>query len=172
RERWPIPRERLGTEAPALVLENKSRRLVAEWLAKRYIRAAFPTAFDRRWRPKMSDWLALLQRHSSWIQGIYLRLNTLAELVDTDPYRCDLIVAVPAKMKGGAGWAATRDEIDREVASFWEQFEPSVEFEGVDVLGTDEISLADIETYQRFDADWVSFADDSAATPAAADMTL
>ena len=27
------------------------------------------------------------------------------------------------------------------------------------------------EPYQRFDADWVSFADDSPATPAAADMT-
>jgi hypothetical protein len=34
------------------------------------------------------------------------------------------------------------------------------------------ITLADIEVYQRFDADWVNYADDSATTPATLDMTM
>ena len=37
-------------------------------------------------------------------------------------------------------------------------------------LGTDEITLADIESYQRFDADWVSFEDDTPTIPTTADM--
>lgn len=49
-DRWEIPRELLMEEAPAARLPDGKRRLVAEWLAKRYIRAAFPTAFDARWR--------------------------------------------------------------------------------------------------------------------------
>jgi hypothetical protein len=80
------------------------------------------------------------------------------------PYKCHLIVAVPAKAKKEQGWAAKRDELDREIEAFWKQFEPSIECVGVDVLGTDELTLAEIEPYQRFDADWVSFADDTAST--------
>ena len=41
----------------------------------RYIRAAFPSAFDSRWRA-MREWVALLREHAEWIQGIYLRLST------------------------------------------------------------------------------------------------
>ena len=40
-----------------------------------------------------------------------------------------------------------------------------------EVLGVSRPTLYDIEPSQRFDADWVSFADDSALTPPAADMT-
>ena len=44
-DRWPIPRELLLGEGPQGQLADKERRLVAEWLAKRYIRAAFPDGF-------------------------------------------------------------------------------------------------------------------------------
>jgi hypothetical protein len=60
--------------------------------------------------------------------------------------------------------------VSDEVEAFWEHFAPAIECAGVEVLGTDELTLADIEPYQRFDADWVSFADDTASTPSAADM--
>ena len=158
------------TEPPARVLGDKERRLLAEWLAKRYIRAAFPTAFDGRWRAKLRDWTSLLEKHSRWVQGVYLRLNTLCELEEPTPYKVHLFVAAPAAAKKEAGWATKRDELEREVETFWKQFTPGIECVGVDVLGTDQLTLAEIEPYQRFDADWVSFADDSPATPAA-DMT-
>ena len=79
-DRWAIPRELLVEERPADFLPDAERRLVAEWLAKRYIRAAFPTAFDYRWRAKSKAWQRLLKRYSRWIQGVYLRLHTLREL--------------------------------------------------------------------------------------------
>ena len=170
-ERWTLPREVLSTEAPARLLGDKERRLIAEWLAKRYIRAAFPTAFDGRWRAKLRDWTRLLEKHSRWLQGVYLRLSTLRELAEKIPYKVHLIVAAPAAVAKQPGWVAKRDELEREVEGFWKQFAPGIEFVGVDVLGTDQLTLADIEPYQRFDADWVSFADDSGLTPAAADMT-
>jgi hypothetical protein len=34
------------------------------------------------------------------------------------------------------------------------------------------LTLEDIVPYQRFDADWVSFADDTPSTPASADMAI
>jgi len=56
------------------------------------------------------------------------------------------------------------------VESFWEQFNPSIQCVGVEVSATDDITLADIEPYQRFDADWVSFEDDTPTIPIAADL--
>lgn len=172
-ERWTLPRENLAAEAPVRCLDEKNRRLLAEWLAKRYIRAAFPSAFDDRWRFAMDKWRALLKKHSRWVQGVYLRLNTDDELETGVPYRCDLIVAVPVKMKRGAAndWPDKKDELERVFSDFWRQFEPDIELDVVDVLATDDLTLDDIESYQRFDADWISFADESATTPPAADMT-
>ncbi len=170
-DRWFIPRELLRQEAPARYLPDKERRLVAEWLAKRYIRAAFPTAFDLRWRSKLKDWQKLLKNHSEWIQGIYLRLSTLDELPEEKPYQCHLLVAVPYEKCGGAAWPKKREELEQTIHRFWDQFRPGIECAGVEPLGTDDISLADIEPYQRFDADWISFDDETPVTPAHADMT-
>lgn len=169
-ERWPIPRDFLVEEVPALVLPPKLGRLIAEWLAKRYIRAAFPTAFDGRWRSKLSLWTAVLAAHSQAIQGVYLRLNKLDELPPEQPYRCLIIVAVPAKIRRAPGWAKRRAEIGDAVTAFWKQFQPGILLDEVEVLGTDELTLEAISKFQRFDADWVSFEDESPTTPIEADM--
>ncbi len=168
--RWAVPRSLLMSDSAEECLPDKERRLIAEWLAKRYIRSAFPTAFDQHWRSKLKDWQRLLKEYSEWLQGVYLRLNTLAELSCGVPYKCHLILAVPHSMRANAGWAEKRLEIERVIENFWNQFKPNIEFCGVDVLGTDEITLADIEPYQRFDADWVSFEDDTAAPSIITDM--
>jgi hypothetical protein len=169
-ERWSMPRELLASEAPRRVLDDKTRRLIAEWLAKRYIRAAFPTTFDARWRSKMKDWTGLLEVQSQWVQGVYLRLSTQAELGDDKPYKVHLIVAVPAASTENPAWAKKKPELESLVEEFWEQFGPGIECVGVEVIPTSKLTLATIEPYQRFDADWVSFADDSPATPPVADM--
>jgi hypothetical protein len=63
-----------------------------------------------------------------------------------------------------------RDQLEREIQAFWGQFKPGIDCAGVEPQGTDEITLADLELYQRFDADWVSFEDHTSTTPPAADM--
>lgn len=169
-ERWSIPRDLLASEAPYRVLDDKPRRLIAEWLAKRYIRAAFPTAFDARWRSKMKDWTRLLEEQSPWVQAIYLRLSTQAELDDAKPYKIHLIVAVPAASTSDPAWATKKPALELLFETFWQQFGPGIECVGVEVIPTNALTLADIEKYQRFDADWVSFSDDTPATSPAADM--
>ena len=148
--------------------------MLAEWLAKRYIRSAFPSEFDSRWRGEKSKnlrkWMKLLERHSSWMRGVYLRLNTLEELNEAEAYRCHMIVASPAEVKNADDWPKAKETIETEVEDFWGQFKPGIHFDGVEVLGTDDLTLAEIELYQRFDADWVSFADETEATPISSDM--
>ena len=53
---------------------------------------------------------------------------------------------------------------------FWNQFRPAIACEAIEVLPTDRITLADLERYQRFDADWISFEDDGPVVPWSADL--
>ena len=169
-DRWGIPRELLMNEAPVDRLPPREGRLVAEWLAKRYIRSAFPTQFDRRWSGRSKAWWKLLKSHSSWIRGVYLRLHTLRELPADDPYRCDLMLAIPPSKSELTEWPETRDAIEMAFTEFWDRLRPAIECESVDVVTTDLITLDDISRYQRFDADWVSFEDDTAVTSIGADF--
>jgi len=143
---------------------------MAEWLAKGYIRAAFPAAFDARWRGESRAWRKLLKRHSYWIQGVYLRLDTQDELAGSVPYRCDLLLAMPARRRNLADLTTTTEAIEREFEEFWDRLRPGIVCEGIRLLTTDRITLADLERYQRFDADWVSFEDESPVVPMEADL--
>lgn len=169
-ERWSVRRELLVSEAPHRLLDAKTKRLVAEWLAKRYIRAAFPSAFDARWRSKMNAWTRILERESPWMQGVFLRLSTQDELDDARPYKLHVIVAAPAAATTDPAWLAKKPQLESMVEKFWTQFSPGIDCVGVEVIATDKLTLAEIEPYQRLDADWVSFADDTPATPHVVDM--
>jgi len=160
-ERWPIPRQWLAEEAPGNQLPPKERRAMAEWLAKRYVRPAFPSAFDQRWHSRLKQWFQLLRRESGLLQGVYLRLSSSEELPSNQAYGCDFIVVVPASARTSADWPTQRERLETAIERFWGQFEPGIECEGVEVLGTDEITLEAISAHQRFDADWVSFVDDT-----------
>jgi hypothetical protein len=119
----------------------------------------------------LRDWTSLLEKHSRVIQGVYVRLSTLHELGELTPYKVHIIVAAPAVAKKEPDWALRRDTIEREIEAFWQQFTPGIDCIGVDVLSTDELTLSEIEQYQRFDADWVSFANDTPFTRTVLDMT-
>jgi hypothetical protein len=175
-DRWVIPRALLLAERPDANrrLAPKVRRVIAEWLAKRYTRPGFPSEFDRRWRGERSRnfkaWTELLARHNASVRGVYLRLHLHKELDPGTPYRCHLILAAPAPLRRQIGWPEQRETIESEVTDFWSQFGSDIICDGVEVLCTDEITLADIDRYQRFDADWLSLAEDLETTPIPMDL--
>ena len=119
---------------------------------------------------KAKAWRKLLKRHSEWIQGVYLRLHTPQELPADDPYKCHLLLAVPLSQFELPEWPETREAIEQAFLAFWRQLRPGIQCLEVEVLPTNLITLADIELYLRFDADWVSFEDETAVTPIAADF--
>ena len=119
----------------------------------------------------MRAWKKLLRRYSEWLQGIYLRLHTQSELAEGEPYKLQAILAVPHERRGQEGWRDIRADLERDFSAFWEQFSPAIKCSGVEALGTDEITLVDLERYQRFDADWVSFEDDSPTTNVETEIT-
>jgi hypothetical protein len=170
-DRWTIPRDLLLQEPPARQLAPRPRRLIAEWLAKRYTRPAFPTAFDLRWRQKAPKWAQVLDRHEAVLAGVFLRLNTYSELPPDSSYRIDIIAAVHDHVAARSDWPSTRDGLDKDISLFWSQFSPSIELDGVDPRSTLDVSLYDLTRYLRFDADWISFEHDAETLPPQVDLT-
>lgn len=163
-----VSRAWLMQEAPQGQLGYEHVETMRRWLAKRYIRSAFPSTFDRRWCAKKGKkrWEKILKRHSSSIQDVYLSLNTPEELENDHDYVCDLVVCVPEEAMNEPEWASRREKIAVEIEDFWNAPD-GIACGEVEILPLDSITLADLHNYQRFDADWISDADDSPQTPPA-----
>lgn len=106
--------------------------------------------------------------HDRW--GIPRELHTLRELPADTSYTCHLLLGVPSRLSRLADWPKTREAIERAFTESWGRLSPAIECELVEVVTTDLITVDDISRYQRFDADWVSFDDDTAVTSIAADF--
>lgn len=156
-----LPREILIDSCPAGQLESKERRILTEWLAKRYIRSAFPNNFDRRWRIERKKWEKLMKSSSQIVQSVYLRLSTMDELEDDAPYKVEVLLAVT---DDGAKDLDARHDLESNVLEFWNE-RSGVECVEARTLGLDEITLKDMMNYQRFDLDWISFEDDTESSP-------
>ncbi len=75
------------------------------------------------------------------------------------PYRCHFIVALPEELKADESWMEMRDDIEEKISDFWTSFSPGIICDEVEVLATDEITLADIHYHLRFDVDWLSYSE-------------
>ena len=155
-DRWLIPRTELSRRDPDARCDDASRRLLASWLAKRYIRVAYPGRFDERWVSSVrKPWLRLLREHDDFLQAVYLRLNTLSELADSELYRCAFLLVADAAARRHPQWVDRKLELEARVSDIWRHV-AGVEVDEVEVRGADEVTLHEISEFQRFDADWVS----------------
>jgi len=74
-DRFSIERSRLVSFSPSAYLSPKNTNFLSEWLARRYSRAAFPNAFDKRISPLKSKIKKCLKNVSGDIFGIYFLLD-------------------------------------------------------------------------------------------------
>jgi hypothetical protein len=137
-------------------IHNDEIRSVAKWIAYRYIRPAFPDAFNLRIRHKKDELKKLLKKEpTQFISGIYIQLSD-EELSPNQPYKISVIGAVPAQY--------FRDETKRSVAEshIMELKQILNDCEGIEVsvvcLSEENISLHDMKQFQRFtDYDYLSY---------------
>jgi hypothetical protein len=70
-----IPKAHLAGRSPSAFLETDPAGLLAAWIARRYIREAFPTEFDRRWSSARKAIRDHLRATGEYLEAIYLRLD-------------------------------------------------------------------------------------------------
>lgn len=167
-DRARVPKHELQAHGPDRDrrLDTRERRCLAQWLGKRYVRAAFPDAFNDRVRPVTSR----LRRHlkkagGAVIGGLYVLLNSDDELPDEVPYEMVLrgVMAVEdhESPKRRAEALATMQAVAAELGRL-----PDVELSDWELVSAAEMSLDDLGYFQRWDYDDLSDrTEGSARTP-------
>ena len=94
----PLDRRSLEKGAPDkdCVLSSPVTDLIARWIAKRYCRPSFPSAFNDRVRTVANKIEKAMKRLGEDVTGVFIAfLNSDGELSDTDPYEIDVRVVTP-----------------------------------------------------------------------------
>lgn len=90
-----IPHELFATFSPRTdhVIPEQHRDVLKYWIAKRYIRNAFPSSFNERAGHVIKRMGDVLKKGSftDAVLGIYLKLDPMEELASDEPYEVELV---------------------------------------------------------------------------------
>lgn len=159
-DRIVIPKGHFAGRTPAQFLDTNPSGLLASWIARRYIREAFPNEFETRWRPARKAIRDHLQATGTHLDGIFLRLDE-RELGPDESY---VVVA--------RGSMLSEDHLDSTKRTLAQQALDGAmalltQCDGIDVeesilLSEADLSLDDIRLLKRWDSlDDISFSEDA-----------
>lgn len=165
-ERWfeLLPWDRVAVDRAALrdISPDDERHVLdadldvlTNWLAQRYVRAAFPDDFnDLLDQAQKNKQKKLHARLSPDVSGLYARLNPDRDLVAGERYVLDLLALVPVFRS---------DELS-SVRQTVEALIDLIQSAGIDVRGNvkleDEVSYAFVRSFRRFPLDHLSLRGD------------
>jgi hypothetical protein len=90
-----------GSPDTSVRLEASTIREMASWVAKRYSRPAFPTAFNERITPRIKQRLeGLLELNGIDVKHIFIALNTFEELASEQAYEAQLRLVLFSDVRG------------------------------------------------------------------------
>lgn len=153
-DRKQIPRKRLAKAKRAGLLPEADIRLLARWTADRYTRPAFPDAFNERRRPSRDRIAKAAKRDGVDLSGIYIALETEAELLVEEPYNVFVLGVVPHNVATDtARWQIACAAVNEIVEA--------LRCPGIDVLDSEtrseaNVSLEDIKQFFRLELDYIS----------------
>lgn len=158
-DRFRTSRRRLLDRTPweGRTVRPQDRRLFAQWLAKRYDRAAFPAAFDARWKSARKEIRQLLDRTGHFLDGVFLTVED-RELPEEETY--SIVVRGVISLDNAddpARRAQAQECVDGLAALLAERA-------GIEVLDSalvreDEFTLHDVARAKYWDWDWLSAED-------------
>jgi hypothetical protein len=157
--RWWVPRALLGTSGPSEVLVSDPPELVARWLGRRYDRPAFPTTFNDRISPVDARIARLLRPESDTITGLFVTLDSEADLPDGVSYNV-LLVGMIREDRDDDDTRRRANELVGEVSAHLSSC-AGIEVPDYAVKSEAEITLADYRKLRRLDHDSLSFREGS-----------
>lgn len=156
-----LPKEKLAPVRPSVdvSLPERSLKCMRDWVVRRYVRAAFPDAFNERLRP-VRDRLDRLSKspESAVITGVYVILAERdQELAPDQTYHASVWLAVMGETISSDGEYALAVEFEARFRDIFAACE-GVRLQALEVRSEDDISLKDLRIAKRFDWDYRSYA--------------
>lgn len=138
--------EKIDIEKHKICLSSDNKRLLRSWMGRRYTRAAFPDNFNER--AKKAFQIAT-RPISKKVNCVYFEVEDREIETPDEYYHLNIIIVVDCGI-------SEKDKQEIQVA-----YENAFNIDGIEayprVLTKDEVTLADLETYRRWDKDCVSF---------------
>jgi hypothetical protein len=135
-------------------LRPDDRQLVARWLAKRYDRAAFPGAFDARWKPAQKKIRRLFEHTGQFLDGVFLALPG-EELPEHEPYRTVVRGLVTIETESDPERRAQAQECLDGLAALLNDC-AGIEVVDSSLVSEDEFTLRDVSLTKRWDWDYLT----------------
>lgn len=143
---------------PPAVLED-----LIQWRAERYVRPAFPDAFEKSFRPLTDRFAKVIGAHDQKIDSILISLTPFEELVEGESYEIELHLMIkPAIM----AMPAAVEELGIVASSLGRLLEesPAISSAKCYVTGLDMMTLWEARQFFDFTRyDYLSFGQDDAA---------
>ncbi len=156
-QRLVVPRSLLEDHKPhdTIRVGRDERRLLCEWVAKRYIRAAFPDAFNERAQAAYRKVEKELKRSGEHVTGLFLMIDPDEERAPEDSYRVVLRVVARSEALSDEKAEVTLVRVAKAIADALTSCEGIV-VEDHQLVSEAEFTLEDLRFFKRWDWDYRS----------------
>ncbi len=162
-----IPRRCLADCHPddAVALSPEQVQELASWIARRYVRTAFPDAFNARLQPINSELIRVLKRDGEWISGIYVAME-MAELSADQPY--DVLMTI-TMLDQDFSQPDRRSRVQQTcdiIEVLVNAQKRAISIKNIQMLPESQLNLTDWKKLRRLEFDYLSAGGESSpATP-------
>lgn len=154
-----LPRQLLLQTKPSeswLIGELALKSLLA-WRAARYLRTAFPDAFENRLKPIFDRFKKLVESIHEHIKSLHIGLNTFERLPEDEPYEMDLLLVIRRSSRDDAETYAFLDAKAKELKTLINSASNLV-CTSCKIRAPHEVTLEEIDGYLRWERhDYLSF---------------
>jgi hypothetical protein len=156
-DRLLVPRARLESHTPhgSIRLRPDQRQLICEWVAKRYVRAAFPDEFNERTRASYKKIEKELKRDGEHITGLFLMIDPDRELGADEDYRAILRVTARRETLVDVATEQRLVRVANAIATALGSCKGIV-VEDHQLVSEAEFTLEDLRYFKRWDWDYRS----------------
>ncbi len=146
--------------SPRWNMDTAELKSLLAWRAARYLRTAFPDAFESRLEPIFKRFKKQIERVHEHVLSLHIRVDPFEQLNDGDPYELDLLLVI---RRSSHDDKKTRDELITTA----EKLEKLINSAGgfvctsCKVRSPHEVTLEEIDGYLRWERhDYLSFGED------------
>jgi len=153
-----VPRSRLEDQRPhdSLRLGRAERRLLCEWVAKRYVRAAFPDAFNERAHAAHRKIEKELKRNGEHVTGLFLMIDPDEECGSGQDYRVLLRVVARSEPLADQRTELTLVRLAKAIADALASCN-GILVEDHQLVSEGRFPLEDLHFFKRWDWDYRSY---------------
>lgn len=141
----------------SVVQEDLKVNLLVKWITSRYNRAAFPDAFDRRWKSRRKQ-IETILKQLLFVQDLYIRLDPFTEIVEDREYTVSVLLLMDAVNYDDPVTYTRYDQLRKKLET---QFGgcPGIHVEAIEMRSNAEISVKELQTFARWDYSYLSYRD-------------